>query len=299
MRSLILDALDRDPPAPAPPADAPFSDMVACVSYGGGVNSVAVLVLLQRMGVVPTAIVMADPGSEREGTITFREATLPAWLDKVGFPRVTTINRIEEGKHVPRAWRLETLYDECFRTNALPSVAYGWKKCSAKYKGDTQRWWVARQAWARAEWAAGRKIQKIIGYDADEGRRVLKAFQNPWENARFVPRYPLVEAGIDRDGCLDLIRDAGMEPPPKSACTYCPNNTLEEWEALRRDEPGKFAEAVAMSRNAATSIDSPDVVGLMRCNAHGKRQLHVWAEGGYGDVRRGGREDPMPCECAL
>lgn len=269
------------------------------VSYGGGVNSVAALVRLHQLGLRPEAIVMADPGSERAGTIHYRDAILPAWLDRVGFPRVVVINRIEEGQHIERAWRLETLEQECLRLGALPSVAYGWKKCSAKYKGDTQRWWSKRQPFALAEWAEGRKLVKCIGYDAGEERRVKKAFQNEWEDARFIPWYPLVEAGWDRDECEAQIERAGLPLPPKSACTFCPNNTLEEWLDLRRDEPEAFARAVEMSRNAEKNLSSPDVVGLMRCNPHGKRQLHVWAEGGYDGERLGGREDEQPCECAL
>jgi hypothetical protein len=208
------------------------------------------------------------------------------------------INRIDEGQRVRRAWRLETLRDECLRLKALPSVAYGWKKCSAKYKGDTQRWWVARQPWAQAEWIAGRKIAKVLGYDAGEDRRVIKAFQNQWENERFSPWYPLHDMGIDREGCEKLILEAGLPLPGKSACTFCPNNKLSEWEQLRQEEPDRFAEAVEMSRNA--EMTAPDVVGLMRCNPHGKRQLHVWAEGGY-EGACGGREDDdeIPCECAL
>ena len=270
------------------------------VSYGGGVNSVALLVYLQREGFVPKAIVMADPGSERVGTVRFRDHELPQWLVKVGFPKLEVIDRISEGAHVARAWRLETLEGECLRTQSLPSVAYGWKKCSAKYKGDTQRWWAARQEWAKELWASGRKIRKVIGYDAGETRRVKKSFQNDWEEARFVPWYPLHDAGFDRDGCEELIRGAGLSVPPKSACTFCPNNTLEEWTDLRRDEPEMFARAVEMSRNAETTLTAPDVVGLMRCNPHGKRQLHVWAAGGYddGEPLKGGREDEMPCECA-
>mgnify|MGYP001583448261 CR=1 FL=1 len=268
------------------------------VSYGGGVNSVAVLVWLANHGVVPTAIVMADPGSERRHTVYFRDVVLPPWLAARGFPPVTVVNRIDEGQHVKRAWRLETLRDECLRLKALPSVAYGWKKCSAKYKGDTQRWWVARQPWAQAEWSAGFKIAKVIGYDGGEERRALKAFQNAWENARFEPWYPLYDERIDREGCEALILAAGLPLPGKSACTFCPNNKLEEWEQLRREEPDRFEEAVAMSRNA--EVDSPDVVGFMRCNPHGKRQLHVWAEGGY-EGGLGGRDDEeeMPCECVL
>ena len=272
--------------------------MISVVSYGGGVNSVAVLILLSRLAIVPKAIVMADPGSERAGTIDFRDNVLPAWLAAHGFPPVTTITRVEEGAHVARAWRLERLEDECLRTASLPSVAYGWKKCSAKYKGDTQRWWAARQPWAQLEWERGRKIRKVIGYDVDEGQRVRKALQNEWEEARFVPWYPLVDAGWTREDCEDAIRGEGLPIPPKSACVFCPNNHLDEWEQLRREEPDAFARAVEMSRRAEPNLTSPDVVGLMRCNPPGKRQLHVWADGGYEAQSLGGREDSMPCECA-
>ncbi len=277
----------------------PPPGQIVVASYGGGVNTVAALVLMQRLGVVPRAIVMADPGSEWRATVRYRDEILPSWLDAVGFPRVTTIDRINEGAFNPRAWRLETLRDECMRVHSIPSIAYGFKKCSAKYKGDTQRWWIARQEWALAEWAAGRRITKVIGYDAGEGERVMGVSPNPWERARLEPWYPLYEAGLVREDCEDLISEAGLPIPPKSACTYCPNNTIEEWRTLRRVEPDRFAEAVAMSRNAEGHIDQPDVVGLMRCNEHGRRQLHVWADGGYGDIADEAHENPMPCECAL
>jgi len=268
------------------------------VTYGGGVNTIAALIRIRRLGMVPDAIVMADPGSEGRGTVQYRDVVMPPWLRSAGFPQVTVITRIEEGARVKRAWRLETLEAECARLASLPSVAYGWKKCSAKYKGDTQRWWAARQRFAIDEWARGCRIIKAIGYDAGESHRVIAGFQNEWERARFEPWYPLVEAGLDRDDCEDLIRDEGLPLPPKSSCTFCPNKSLEEWEQLRAEEPDAFARAVEMSRRAESTIESPDVVGLMRCNPHGKRQLHIWADGGY-DGFLGGREDQQPCECAL
>lgn len=296
------------------------------VSYGGGVNSVAVLVLLKRLGAVPTAIVMVDPGSEWRATYMYRDEVMQPWLKSIGFPTITTITRAEEGRHRSRAWRLETLREECLRTKSLPSVAYGWKKCSQKFKGDTQRWWIRRQPWALETWREfrvatlepgrrtkfnvridGERLIKVIGYDVDEVRRVRSSFQDPWENERFVPFYPLVEAKLGRDECVDLIAEEGLSVPGKSACKFCPNNKLAEWERLRREEPDGFAEAVEMSRNAVGSIGSPDVVGLMRCNPHGRRQLHIWAEGGYEVSPASGRvryddddeRDAMPCECAL
>jgi hypothetical protein len=239
---------------------------------------------------------MADPGDEWKRSYAYRDDVMQPWLAANGLPPVTVISRRSEEVHRPRTMqRGETLYEECVRIASLPSVAYGFKKCSQKEKARPFQWWCERQDWAQSSWQRGEKIVRAIGYDAGEERRVRAKFEAEAEAARYVPRYPLVEAGYDREDCERLIRDAGLPLPHKSACTFCANNTLEEWEELRREEPEAFARAVALSRGA--NIEVPDVVGLMRCNPHGKRQLHVWAEGGYGACR-GGREDPMPCECA-
>ena len=272
------------------------------VSYGGGVNSVALCVWLAQNSYANAvrAIVMADPGSEHQETLVYRDVVMPDFLRAHGLPQITVVDRVTEGAHRPRAWRLETLEEECLRIGSIPSIAYGYKKCSGKYKAEPQRWWLERQPWAQELWSRGEKVTRTIGYDAGEERRVTKALAVDWgstqERERFAYWYPLYAAGVDRDGCETLIARAGLPAVPKSACTFCPNNKLEEWEALRRDEPAAFARAVAMSR--AAKIDSPDVVGLMRCNPKGKRQLHVWADGGY-DGALGGREDDQPCECAL
>lgn len=281
-------------------------DGLLVVSYGGGVDSVALLVHLHQLDARPYAIVMADPGDEKLGTLAYlRDWTQPL-LRRWGWPEVEVISRKAEGalrpplpvSRGPR--RLESLREECLRINALPSVAYGHKKCSQKYKGEPQRWWAQRQEWARSEWASGRKLVKAIGYDFDEPQRVTRAiaaWTKPaaaWESKRFSQWFPLIEARLTRAGCENLIREAGLPLPPKSSCKFCPNNTLAEWEELRRDDPQGFADALAMSRNA--DIDEPDVVGLMRCNKAGRRQLHDWADGKYEAVVE---SSPSPsCDCA-
>lgn len=279
---------------------APPGELV--VSYGGGVNSVALLLALHEHGIRPRAITMADPGSERRGTIAFRDDVMRPWCDRVGFPDILVLERRIEGQLRPRAWRLETLYEECARIGSLPSVAYGHKKCSAKYKAEPQRWWVERQPWAQEAWAAGRKVVRAIGYDLDEQRRVEAAGQVAWrpalEEARFSSWYPVYELGLDREDCVALISRHFAAPPPKSACTFCPNNTFAEWQELRRDEPDRFREAVELSRGAEVTSEA---TGLMRCNPRGKRMLHVWADQGYAGlplVPREDMEEAMPCECA-
>jgi hypothetical protein len=225
------------------------------VSYGGGVNSVALCVWLAQNGHAPNvrAIVMADPGSERSATYAYRDHVMQPYLARMGMPPITVVNRIEEGRHRPRAWRLETLEQECLRIRSLPSVAYGWKKCSAKYKAEPQRWWLERQPWVQELWARGEKLTRTLGYDAGERRRVDNArdVQKPkTETQHFDYWYPVHDAGLYREDCERLITDAGLPPAQKSACTFCPNNTFAEWEDLRVNEPYAFERAVEMSYNA-------------------------------------------------
>lgn len=307
------------------------------IAYGGGVDSVAELILLRRAGEPPpTAIVMADPGDEKNGTLAYtRDWTNPR-LRRWGWPEVTIISRMSEGQLRPvqagRTRRIETLREECLRTNSLPSIAFGPKKCSQKFKGEPQRWWLDRMPWARAEWKAGRKLVRAIGYNFDEPSRVQRSnavltappprppehratkctvcgtVEQPsprckwprdygkWERERFNFWYPCFEAKLTRDAELALIQSEGMPAPPKSSCKFCPNNQIEEWLELRDTDPTGFAEAVEMSRNAHDHIDSPDVVGLMRCNREGSRQLHEWADLGF-PLGRSFPTTPT-CECS-
>jgi hypothetical protein len=246
------------------------------VAYGGGVNTVAMLVLLHRQRRRPRAIVMADPGSEWSQTEWYRDTIMQPWLESVGFPPVTVVSVKSEAAYRPRAAKTAhgTLLEECMRIKALPSIAYGWKKCSQKYKGRPSRWWVERQPWAQEIWARGERIIKCIGYDSDETDRAIAAFQEADEARQYVPHYPLLEAGYDREHCEELILSALPSLPHKSACRFCPSNQIEEWVELRETDAAGFAEALALEANA--EIDVPDVVGLMRCMPNGRRQLRVW-----------------------
>lgn len=269
------------------------------VTYGGGVNSVALLELLRRLGVVPRAIVMSDPGHEWPETLRYRDAVLRPWLRRIGFPDVVVVSRESEAAYRPRSQHVGTLGDECLSKRMLPSVAYPpHKKCSLKYKRDPQLWWAERQRWVYEEVASGQPIVKCIGFDAGEDHRIKPSFADSAEALLCVPWYPLYEAGLERADCIRLIEQAGLPVPRKSACTFCPNNTFEDWSTLRAEHPRLFAYAIEMSRRAEPHLENPDSVGLMRgCMPAGMRQLHVWAQEDCSDLAGDG-EPAVPCECA-
>ncbi|MBV5330383.1 MAG: hypothetical protein JZU65_22585, partial [Chlorobium sp.] len=56
-------------------------------------------------------------------------------------------------------------------------------------------------------------------------------------------RWLLIEHGIDREGCVKLISDAGLIVPPKSGCWFCPFQRKGQWTRLRREHPELYCKA--------------------------------------------------------
>lgn len=131
------------------------------VSYGAGTNSTAMLVEMVKRGEKVDAITFADTGGERAETYAY-VSMFSEWLQAHGFPAIQTVKK---------GGREETLEENCLRMKMLPSVVYGFKSCSLKYKAEPQEkfannWQPARDAWAR-----GDKVVKCLGFDADEPHR--------------------------------------------------------------------------------------------------------------------------------
>lgn len=264
------------------------------VMWGGGVNSTALLVYLHSIGRRPAGVVMSDPGSEWPETHAYRAGVMGPWLHRIGWPPIEVISK----SSVATRGRRETLLAQCIRTRTLPSIAYGHKKCSLKFKRAPVNTWANAQGWCRAAWDRGEKVVKAIGYDADESRRARRKTFDGREARKFVPWYPLFDAFIDRDDCLDLIRSAGLALPQKSACTFCPSNTDADWRRLQQLHPQRFAEALAMEANA--EIDKPEVVGLRRRGRVGGKSLIAWSRAqNWPEDAFADQAAAIACECGL
>lgn len=213
------------------------------VAYGGGVNSTALLVGLHERGERPDAIVFADTGGERPETYKHLDAVRD-WCRKVGFPDLVTVRATYQGE-------VETLEGNCHRIGALPSLAYGFKKCSQKFKHAPSDKWC-RNAFPKGD------IVKLIGFDTDESHRADRA---PARRDRFVFRYPLLEWGWSRADCVTAIKRSELEVPGKSSCFFCPAMTVREIRALPCDLK---ARALAIEDAAKPNLRPGGVVGLGR-----------------------------------
>lgn len=59
--------------------------------------------------------------------------------------------------------------------------------------------------------------------------------------------WPLVDKRMTRHDCLLWMRDNGFPTPPRSACTFCPFHSNEEWRSIKSD-PRSWRQVVAVDR---------------------------------------------------
>lgn len=86
-------------------------------------------------------------------------------------------------------------------------------------------------------------VKQWIGISTDEADR-MKPSRVPWsENV-----YPLIDANMSRQGCLDWMKRHGYPMPPKSACVFCPYHNDQMWQQLKDTDPTAFQEAVVFER---------------------------------------------------
>jgi hypothetical protein len=230
----------------------PYPDSPLVVAYGLGVDSTAMLIEFARRGIRPDLILFADTGGEKPETYAYLDVVRP-FLVEAGFPDVVIV------RYQPVRAVYNTLEGQCLHTKTLPSLAYGGKSCSIKYKLSCQDRYVRNWQPARDCWARGGKVLKAIGYDAGpaDSRR-----HRYFEDQEYRYWYPLAEWGYDRPRCQTIIHSAGLPVPMKSACWFCPASMKHKIVWLQEHHPDLLERALTIERNARVKLRT--VKGLGR-----------------------------------
>lgn len=179
-------------------------------SYGGGVQSVAIGVLI-REGALPKPdlAVIADTGRERRTTWQYLHDHMQPYLDQIGL----TV------QVAPHSLARKDLYDN-FGLTLIPAYTAEGRLaafCSGEWKRDViERWLRLRGVKECVSW---------IGYSIDEVRRVPRKDHRAWCRLEF----PLIDKMVNRAMCVGIIRAAGLPVPGKSRCYQCPHQNSEEW----------------------------------------------------------------------
>lgn len=234
---------------------------IVVLCFGAGVDSTALLVALRLAGIVPAVITFADTGGEKPETM-LHLAKINELLASWGWPLVTLVRKIT----MPGTGYSD-LYGNCLANETLPSLAFGMKSCSLKWKVSCQDQLLKgvtkgpnrrdpHPAWLEAK-DRGEKIVKLIGYDCGKADvRRSKALKP--SDADFDYVYPLQVVRWTRIECVEAIaQEMGPEfVPIKSACFFCPASKPWELYWLAAEHPELLERALRLEWVALTGRHS-------------------------------------------
>ena len=235
------------------------------ISFGAGVNSVAMTIMLVEDG-WRGPVVFSDPGSENPETYCYIEYFEREYLK----PRGLNITRILPGSPYHKRSPLP-LYEYCLDCGIVPFLAVRW--CSKEWKV------VPLTGWADEHGVT----TMLIGFAADEYKRAKNHDGKT---------YPLIDAGVTRAGCHRIITDAGLSLPVKSGCFFCPGRTISQWRSLYLDHPGLWDKAIAMEDRATAKYGRP--ITLLSRGSLRQLPERGWADQMQMDLSRW-----IPCACQL
>lgn len=237
-------------------------DPIRSVSYGGGVQSTALLVLAAERVIDFPTFLFANVGDDSEMPETVR------YVREVAIPYGAAHGiEVHELHRRTRDGEIETLWGRLMKegSRSLPipvrmsNGAPGNRSCTADFKIRVVGKWLKQHGASEANPA-----HIGIGISTDEIERTNNRRLEKHE----ITEYPLIELGLNRNECENIIRSVGLPVPPKSACFFCPFHRPSAWQALAIDHPDLFEKSVHLERtlNERREMLGKDPVWLTRFN---------------------------------
>jgi hypothetical protein len=240
--------------------------MVTVISYGGGVQSTALVVLsLSEQWrvdeIVHVDLMDAESPATREYVARFRE-----WLQREHGRDITVIERnmyrdmLDNPGFTPVPWRGK--YERFILS----------RQCTRQYKVQPlQRYLYDRYP--------GERIGLMLGISVDEYHRMRDS-----SAARIEHVYPLVDRRLTRWQCRDIIERAGLSVPYKSSCWFCPYRTPGSQLVLLQHYPQlrEMADALEDRINTERRRRGQDEIIVLRADTDVEQS--DFCEAGFCDV---------------
>ncbi len=214
------------------------------VSLGGGVQS-SVMALMTgegTLGSLPDCAIFADTHWEPPGVY---EHLL--WLeDQLRFP----VYVVDNGRSLRED--VKALTNHSGSNNYVDIPVYlkgrygkgdgiGRRQCTTNYKISPIRNKIRELLGLRKGQRAPSRttVELWLGISTDEAVR-MKDSRDPWIGNR----YPLIQAGMSRQDCIDWWTARYDRPLERSACVACPFQSRRRWVETKHRWPELFVEAV-------------------------------------------------------
>src|SRR5258708_10601442 len=213
---------------------------IRVTSYGGGVQSTALLVLAAQGKIDYHTFLFCNVGEDSEHPDTL------AYVHQIAMPYAGLHGLELIELHHRRFGEIETLYERLTRPEShsvgIPvrmsgNGAHGNRNCTLDFKIRV----IAK--WLKEHGATANDPSTVaLGISLDEFQRMRNDSGIPHEKLA----YPLIDLRLDRQQCTNIIRDEGLPIPPKSSCWFCPFHSLRTWQEMRQEQPVLFEKACTL-----------------------------------------------------
>jgi hypothetical protein len=207
------------------------------LSLGAGVQSSALLVLACTDDRVPKpdVAIFSDTGDEPQYVMDYLQV-LKDYAEPFGIniviaqKGVLSEDALGRDKFVPIP--LFTLHKD-------GSKGVLRRQCTREYKITPINKKVREILGYKPRYRVKHKVRAMLGISTDEMQRMKESWMKWTTNT-----YPLIDLGISRKDCYQIMEQVGLPKPKKSACVYCPYHDDQYWQWMKDEEPAEFAKAV-------------------------------------------------------
>jgi hypothetical protein len=262
--------------------------MLTIISLGAGVQSttLALMAAQREINPMPHGAIFADTGAEPKMIYEHLR-----WLERCLPYPVYRVSAGDLRSEILGAMRGKNRLDgrPPFFTHAGGMLR---RQCTHDYKlvPITRK---LRELIGLKKGARGPKqpaIEQWIGISVDEAVRVKPSRFSYIQN-----RWPLIELGMSRSDCIAWCASRGFPRPPKSACTFCPYQSDEQWRTMKSHDPESFADAVATDEAIRSGLPGPHRPNDDRWFVH--RSRAPLSEQSFFEAGASTRMDEFPNEC--
>lgn len=228
---------------------------VRILSMGAGVQTTACLIKWYKEY---DHVVFADTQDERPETYAYIDKYLKPFCEEKKVPWVTV-----------GTYHGQSLLEYCKTHNMMPTRMN--RFCTKEFKIRPIRRYIRKLgATAKAP------CLMDLGISMDESHRVNDS--GPHEVKYAKKNYPLIDAKMTRQDCLNLIKDYGWDLPVKSGCDFCPFMGMKRLKWLYGENPDKFRQVVEMEEGAKNYPQMTLFDGRRLRDMMNNQKLDAWVD---------------------
>ena len=211
------------------------------LSLGAGVQSSALLVLSCLDERVPKCdvAVFADTGDEPQYVYDYLDI-LTDFGSQHGVKIVkATRGVLSEETRQSKIHGTRSASIPLFTKNADGSEGMLRRQCTSDYKIAPIQKKVRELLGYKPRQRIKENVRAMLGISMDEMTR-MKESNLSW----IMNCFPLIDLELRREHCIEIMKEAGLPEPLKSACVYCPYHSDNHWQWLKEEHPLEFGKAV-------------------------------------------------------